>query len=86
VCNGVNKSRTFEAWFAPQPNLVHVHTAFANGKLTLTTEVERWAEIDPAGWREGGKYFRVRGEPRKRGNMSKAKPELDKRRKKRQRV
>jgi hypothetical protein len=71
VCNG-KKSRQFEAWFAPQPDLTYVHAKFEHGKLTLTTEVERWADIDPADWVEGGKYVCVRRPQRKRKDISTA--------------
>jgi hypothetical protein len=85
VCNG-KKSRQFEAWFAPQPDLTYVHAKFEHGKLTLTTEVERWADIDPADWAEGGKYCCVRRPQRKRGDISTAGVKISKRRKKRKRV
>jgi len=40
-------------------------------KLSLVTETERWVEIDPADWEEGGKYFCVRGKVHARTDASK---------------
>ena len=81
VCSGEHRSDVFNAWFVPQSDLVMVRSTFSNGKLTLTTEVERWAKIDPVDWQEGGKYFCVRHEKKERSNIADAKPILVKRRK-----
>lgn len=43
----------------------------AGCKVELVTETERWAEIDPDDWIEGGKYFCVRGKAPERSDASK---------------
>jgi hypothetical protein len=63
VCRKVHTSTKFEAsYIEEEEHLVRVRAILGPGcKLSLVTEVERWAEIDPADWEEGGKYFCVRG-------------------------
>lgn len=63
VCLNTYTSTKFDAeYIEEQEHLVRVRTAVGpDGKVSLVTEVERWAEIDPADWEEGGKYFCVRG-------------------------
>jgi len=73
VClNDAIKSTKFEAKYIDEENLVRVRTVMGPGcKLSLVTETERWAEIDPDDWEEGGKYFCVRGKPPTRTDASK---------------
>ena len=48
-----------------------VRTVLGPGcNLSLVTETERWAEIDPKDWEEGGKYFCVRGKAHARTDAS----------------
>jgi hypothetical protein len=74
VCrNDGLKSTKFEAaYIEEEKHLVRVRTVMGPGcKLSLVTETERWAEIDPADWEEGGKYFCVRGKKHARTDASK---------------
>ena len=71
VCKKKKKSRTFEAWFTPQPDLVYAHLKVVEGKVVVNLEVERWSDVDPNDWREGGKYFCVRGKKPVRKDISK---------------
>jgi hypothetical protein len=63
VCRDDKTSTLFEAsYIKEQEHLVRVRAILGPGcRLELVTEVERWAEIDPKDWEEGGKYFCVRG-------------------------
>jgi hypothetical protein len=71
VCNNRKPSTEFAAEYIDEPDLVRVRTKMGPGcKLELVTEVEQWAEIDPADWLEGGKYFCVRGVAHKRKDPS----------------
>ena len=54
-----------------QPDLVYLHTKVVDGRVVCTTEVERWVEIDPKDWMEGGKYYCVRGKTPERKDVSK---------------
>jgi len=73
VCRNDRTSTKFEAEIIEEEkHLVRVRTVIGPGcKLSLVTETERWAEIDPADWEEGGKYFCVRGKPPTRTDASK---------------
>jgi hypothetical protein len=74
VCrNDEIKSTKFEAQYIKEEEyLVHVRTVTCpDGTPSPVTETERWAEIDPADWEEGGKYFCVRGKPPARTDASK---------------
>jgi hypothetical protein len=72
VCHDVKKSTTFEAKIIDDENLVLVRTVTGpDGTPSSVTETERWAEIDPADWEEGGKYFCVRGKKHARTDASK---------------
>jgi hypothetical protein len=70
---GSTTAQNFEAWYIEEEkHLVRVRTVMGPGcKLSLVTETERWAEIDPADWEEGGKYFCVRGVAHARTDASK---------------
>jgi len=73
VCHNTYSSTKFEAKIIDEEEyLVRVRTVMGPGcKLSLVTETERWAEIDPADWEEGGKYFCVRGKKHARSDASK---------------
>jgi hypothetical protein len=73
VCRNDRTSTKFEAeHIEEEKHLVRVRTVMGPGcKLSLVTETERWAEIDPADWEEGGKYFCVRGKAHARTDASK---------------
>ena len=68
LCDGDYKSSEITAEYVEDdPELTYVRTQISpSGKLELRTETEKWAEIDPVDWREGGKYFCVLSERRKR--------------------
>ena len=72
VCNNTCGSTKFEAEIIKEEeNLVlEREVKGPDGKLSIVTEVERWAEIDPADWEEGGKYFCVRGVKHERSDAS----------------
>ena len=71
MCRGTYNSPYYDAEFIPDVDLVYVHAKISStGKLELTTEVERWVEIDPNDWVEGGKYFCVRAKKAERSNVS----------------
>jgi hypothetical protein len=73
VCHNDYTSTKFEAEYIDEEQyLVRVRTVTGpDGTPSTVTETERWAEIDPADWEEGGKYFCVRGKPPTRTDASK---------------
>ena len=42
--------------FSPQPDLIRVNTTIVGGQVKLELEVERWVDINPTDFEEGGKY------------------------------
>ena len=72
-CEGRQQSSQSEAGFVQQPDLVFPHLEVdGHGHVKCTLEVERWRNVDPHDWVEGGKYFRVRHAKKKRKNISEA--------------
>lgn len=61
------QSPLYEVWYTEQKDLVYVHARFAGGKLTLSTEVERWEKLNADDWKDGGKFFKVlQGQPKRK--------------------
>jgi hypothetical protein len=72
VCHDDKTSTVFDAeYIKEEENLVRMREVKGHdGKISTVTETERWAEIDPTDWEEGGKYFCVRGEKHQRSDAS----------------